>query len=74
MIPDPTPTGNTRADDIRDAAWNATAVASIHYQQSLNALRSILTSAHSHGLTVDDLVTASGFDRDRVVALILEDA
>lgn len=70
MMP-PGPDSNTLR---RDAAHNAVAVASLHFQQSLNALRHILASAHDHGLAVDELVTASGIDRDTVVRLMLEAA
>lgn len=59
-------------DIVRDAAHNAVAVASIHWQQSTNALRHILASAHDKGLTVDELVAASGIDRDRVIRFMLD--
>lgn len=62
--------GNTPTDDIRDAAWNAVATASIHWQQSVNALRSICLSARSHGLSVADIATAGGIDESHVVWLI----
>lgn len=61
-------------DAIRDAAHNAVAVASLHLQQSVNALRHVLASAHGHGLSIDEMVTASGMDRDAINRLLLEAA
>lgn len=62
--------GNAPTDDIRDAAWNAVAVASIHWQQSVNALRSVVSSAHRHGLPITDIALAGGIDEDHVVWLL----
>jgi hypothetical protein len=73
MIPHQPTTGNPSTDEIRDAAWNAVAAASIHWQQSVNALRSICSSARSHGLTNAEIATAGGLDESHVVWL-LEDA
>jgi len=73
MISHPPASGNTPTDDIRDAAWNAVAVASVHWQQSVNALRSICSSARSHGLTDAEIALAGGLDESHVVWLI-EDA
>jgi hypothetical protein len=69
MEPHPAP---QRDKDLRDAAWNAVAVASTHWQQSFAALCHVLCTAHGHGLTVDELVQASGIDRDRVVCFMLD--
>lgn len=71
-VSQPAEPGNTPPSDIRDAAWNAVAIASTHWQQSYAALCHILASAHDKGLTVDQLVQASGMDRDRVVLLMLD--
>lgn len=56
-----------------DAAYNAVAVASIAYQQQINALRHILTTAKVHGLTDLELVEASGLPHAFITKL-LEDA
>lgn len=71
-FPEPALPGNTPSSDIREAAWNAVAFASTHWQQSYAALCHTLSSAHGHGLTLDELVQASGMDRDRVVLLMLD--
>lgn len=42
------------------ASWNAVAIASVSWQQSVNALRHILGLARDHGLTRDELAAASG--------------
>jgi hypothetical protein len=73
MMNDVPESGNTPRNEIRDAAWNAVAVASIHWQQSVNALRSICSSARSHGLTEAEIALAGGLDESHVVWL-LEDA
>lgn len=72
MIHEPPAAGNTRADEIRDAAWNAVAVASLAYQQEIIALSRVLACAQGHGLTVDDLVYASGLDAALVTRLLGE--
>jgi hypothetical protein len=64
--------GNTPMDDIRDAAWNAVATASIHWQQSVNALRHILVTAADHGLTMDELVVASGIQRSNIIRVLAD--
>lgn len=64
--------GNAPADDIRDAAWNAVAVASIAYQEERGRLRYMVDLAHRHGLTVPELAEASGFNEDRVLELLAE--
>lgn len=58
--------------DLHDAAVNAVAVAAIAYQQEAMALANILSCAAGHGLTVDELVSASGFDRAFVTRLLAE--
>ena len=58
--------------DIYDAAWNAVAVASTHWQQSTAALRYTLSRAQQHGLTTIELCAASGLDEDAVARMIAE--
>jgi hypothetical protein len=74
MMNDQPESGNTPRDEVRDAAWNAVAVASVHWQQSVNALRSICSSARTHGLTDAEIALAGGLDESHVVWLLLEDA
>lgn len=57
---------------IRDAAWNALAVASLQYVSAVNALRHILQCAHGHGLTVADCCHATGLDEPFVSRLLDE--
>lgn len=74
MIPHPPASGNTPPDDIRDAAWNAVAIASVHWQQSVNALRSVCSSARGHGIAVADIALAGGLDESHVVWLLEDGA
>jgi hypothetical protein len=68
-LPDPATPGNS---DIEQAAWNAVAVASLAYQQEVITLTSVLACAQSHGMTVDDLVFASGLDALFITRLLAE--
>lgn len=61
------------AQDVRTAAWNAVAVASIAYQQEVITLTHVLACAHRHGLAVTDLRAASGLD-EAFIARLLEEA
>jgi hypothetical protein len=61
-----------RDNDLRDAAWNAVAVASLAYQQELMALINIMNCARSHGMSLDDLVRASGLGSQFVGELVEE--
>ena len=70
MMNDSPESGNPPCDEIRDAAWNAVAAASIHWQQSVNALRHIVYSAQRHGLAISDIALAGGIDEDHVVWLL----
>lgn len=56
--------------EIRDAAFTAVAVASVAYQQEGVTFASVLACARGHGLTVDDLVHASGFDAAFITRLL----
>ena len=58
--------------DLYDAAWNAVAVASTHWQESAGALRYMLSRAQMHGLTMYELCAASGLDEDSVARMIAE--
>lgn len=58
--------------EIRDAANNAVAVASLAYQQEVMALSTVLACAHNHGLAVNELVLASGLDETFIQRLIEE--
>jgi hypothetical protein len=60
VVADETASDGVPERSVRDAAWNAVAVASVAWQQSVGALRHILDLARGHGLTVDDLAEASG--------------
>jgi hypothetical protein len=62
------------SDEIRDAAYNAVAVASLAHTQARLALGAILVCAHSKGLTVDQLCDASGLDETYVRRLLDEAA
>ena len=55
--------------DVRDAAWNAVAVASLAYREELDRLRYVLDLAASKGLTVADLCSASGLDEPFITGL-----
>lgn len=55
--------------DLYEAAWNAAAIASTHWQQSTAALASVLASAQDHGLSVVELSAATGLDHATVVRL-----
>lgn len=59
---------------IRDAAWNAVAVASVSWQQSVGALRHVLDLARGHGLTDDELAEASGLSTAFIAELLEEGA
>lgn len=59
-------------EEIRTAANNAVAVASIAYQQEVIALTHVLACAHRHGLTVTELCDASGLDRAFIERLLGE--
>jgi hypothetical protein len=58
--------------DLYDAAWNAVAIASTHWQQSTAALRNILARGQVYGLSTLELCTASGLDEDSVTRMIDE--
>jgi hypothetical protein len=58
--------------EFYDAAWNAVAVASTHWQQSTAALRHILARGQQHGLSTLELCAASGLDEARVLRMIDE--
>jgi hypothetical protein len=68
----PPASDSNTSDAIRDAAHNAVAVASLHWQQSVTALRHILVTAHNHGLSMDELVVASGIQRANILRLIAD--
>lgn len=70
-LPDPAAGGNS---GIHQAAWNAVAVASLAYQQEIITLTGVLACAQSHGLTVDDLVYASGLGASFITRLLGEAA
>jgi hypothetical protein len=73
IMPDPADErGQSPERDVRDAAWNAVAVASVAYQQEVMALTRILDCARSKGLTVADLCSASGLDEPFVTRLLAE--
>lgn len=59
---------------VHDAAVNAVAVASLAYQRELMAFTTILACARDHGLDVDELCDASGFDQAFINRLIEEAA
>lgn len=63
-------------DQIRDAAYTMVAVAAVAYEQERLALSRtfarMLTAARDHGLTLDELVEASGRDRALVEQLLEE--
>jgi hypothetical protein len=61
-----------REGDLYDAAWNAVAIASTHWQQSTAALRNILARGHTHGLSLLELSAASGLDEARIMQMIDE--
>lgn len=48
------------ADQIRDAAYTAVAVASVAYAEQCIALVRMLAAARDHGLTLPELAEASG--------------
>jgi hypothetical protein len=58
--------------ELYDAAWNAVAIASTHWQQSTGALRYTLSRAQLHGLTTLEMCAASGLDEDSVLRMIDE--
>ena len=67
------------ARELRDAAVNAVAVASLAHRQALDtadreqaALAHVLDRAHRHGLTVTDLAHASGLDEVFITRLLEE--
>jgi hypothetical protein len=72
MMTDRPESGNPPRDEIRDAAWNAVAAASIHWQQSVNALRHIFIVARDHGLSMDELVVASGVSRTHIMRILID--
>lgn len=57
---------------IRDAAYNAMAVASLHYAQAVSALRHIVQCAHGKGLTLAECCDATGLDEPFVARLLAE--
>lgn len=59
-------------DEIRDAANNQVAVAAVAYQENRLAFARMLAAARDHGLTVDELVEASGRSESLVIALLRE--
>jgi hypothetical protein len=63
--------------EIRDAANNQVAVASVAYamdpsEQERIALRTVLACAQGHGLTVAELRDASGLDEPFITRLLEE--
>lgn len=64
--------GPPTSPDVRTAAVNAVAVASLAHTQTRMALGSVLACAHSHGLDVDQLCDASGLDEPFVRRLLAE--
>jgi len=65
-------------EEIRTAANNAVAVASVAYamnpsQEELSALKTVLSCAAGHGLTVAELRYASGLD-EAFIGQLLEEA
>lgn len=60
------------AEQIRDAAYTQVATAAVAYQQHRLAFARTLAMAASHGLTVPELVEASGRAEALVVALLRE--
>lgn len=65
-------TASEPTTDIRTAANNAVAVASVAYQQEVIALSTVLACAAGHGLTVAELCHASGLDQAFVERLLEE--
>lgn len=59
-------------DPIRDAAYNAAAIATLAWHQETAALAHVLDRAHRHGLTVADLCHATGLDEPFVARLLAE--
>lgn len=59
-------------EQLRDAAYNAVAVASLAYQQAVAALTHVLACARGHGLSVADLRDASGLDEAFINRLLQE--
>ena len=64
--------GRLSQDAIRDAATDLVAVSAVEYQENRLAFARVLSQAQSHGLTVDELVAASGRSEALVVALLRE--
>lgn len=74
QLPCATPSQTTPSvrNPDRDALWNSVAVSSVSYHRERALLADALVSAAGHGLSVDDLVAASGLDR-MVVRRLLEE-
>jgi hypothetical protein len=53
-----------------DVQWNSVAVSSVAYQQEVGALSVALGAAYDHGLSVADLVAASGLPVKLVLNLL----
>lgn len=74
------PTDGRQPDQtLTDAAWNACAVASIAHREAVDAadraealLASMLDSATTYGMTIDDMCRATGLDREYVVNLLVQ--
>lgn len=60
------------ADEIRDAAHNQVAIAAQAYAEHRLAFARTLRMAADHGLTVPELVEASGRAETLVIALLRE--
>lgn len=60
------------AQEIRDASWNAVAVASLSYQQALTGLRTIVQTASGHGMSELQIIDASGLPASMVHRLLGE--
>ena len=58
--------------EVRDAAWNAVAVASTALERERAIFAHTLHLAREKGLTLDDLVRASGWSETDIASLIAE--
>lgn len=59
-------------DEIRTAAYTQVALAAIGYHQGRVGLIRTLELARRHGLSLEEMVTASGLGRDLIARLLIE--